>query len=311
MREHFGINDYIGIDGNRMWFVEDQVTNESIPEEYARILSGFDSINIMYSGGIDSEIVAEVCRDYAIPHQLHFVALVHEGKIFNRDDYDNAKKFSSDLVVHELNFSDFFESSEYIDYALKYGTMSPQLACHFRGAEEVGQNVIFGGDSMYFRVQHEIQTTEFATTTPSHFSYDRVAKEFGGIGNMANASYSLLIKYLQIQLNMAKEGNFRVVWDDFTVNMQQASYPWKCEMYRRAGFKSLPKQNKLTGFEAIKQYYSDKYNEIGTCRKFDHLYRAPLQRIVKIPSGDNLILSLTNQIKDLLNEFGETYDKGR
>ena len=308
----YGINNYINVDRHRIKINADTVSQQSITEEYASILSRFNSeLNIMYSGGIDSEIVAEVCDKHDIPHSLHFIALVHDNKIFNAVDYKNAMSYSNDIEVHYLEFDQFFNSGEFIDVALKYQTRSPQLACHLKVAEDIGKNIVFGGDSMFFHYDFDSNVASFKSTETGHFCYNNLVKHTGGIGNMANASYSLLIKYLRIQCDLALSGNVYKVWTDPNTNMQKYNYRWKCDMYRKAGFTSLPKENKMTGFEAVKQYYSDKYNEVGTCRKFDEMYRKPLHKIVDLPGVGHLLTSPTPEIKQLYRKFGENYDKSR
>ena len=307
----YGINDFIIVDKNIVKFDADTVnTNTGIVEEYAHILSETPGpLNIMYSGGLDSEIVAEVCRKYAIPHRLHFMVLVHENKIFNEVDFQNAKKFSDSVELHYLDFVKFFDQGDFIDYALKYKTQSPQLACHLKIASDIGSNLVFGGDAMYFYYNHEVSCAEFKPTSFGHFCYDNLVRKTGGVGNMANANYSLMIKWLRKQVDLAQSGIANQYHEDRTVNMQKFNYNWKCRMYQEAGFGSVPKQDKMTGFETIKTFYSDKYNEIGTVRKFDELYRAPLKTIVNLPDPVDTVVLATNEIKKLCEKFGEKYDK--
>lgn len=307
----FGINDFILLDSHIVKVNKDYVdTNTDIVEEYAQILSSIPGpLNIMYSGGIDSEIVAEVCQRYSIPHKLHFMALVHKNKIFNDVDYRNAIEFSNNVEIHYLDFYNFFGDGDYIEYAIKYKTQSPQLACHLKVASDIGNHVVFGGDTMYFYYNHDYQAIEFKTTSFGHFCYHFLVKEIGGIGNMANASYSLLIKWLHIQADLAKKGIINHVWENPNINLQKFNYNWKCSMYREAGFTAKPKQNKMTGFETIKTFYSDKYNEIGTIRKFDELYRNPLKTIVNLPSVPDTVVLVPEEIKKLCKKFGENYDK--
>jgi hypothetical protein len=149
----------------------------------------------------------------------------------------------------------------------------------------------------------------FASVSPGHFCYHNLVLETGGIGNMASASYSLAVKWLRIQANLALQGIVAKEWPDNTVNFQKYNYMWKCSMYKSAGFNAVPKENKMTGFETIKSFYSDKYNEIGTVRKFDELYRTPLKKIVHLPSIADVVCLPTTEIKKLGKEFGENYDK--
>jgi len=307
----YGVNDFIIFDGHIIKINQGKVDRQlDIVEEYARVLADLPGeVNIMYSGGIDSEIVAEACRRYSIPHRLHFMALVHNNKIFNDVDYQNAMLYSPSVEVHHLEFDKFFNSGDYIDYALKYKTQSPQLACHLKAASDVGSNLVFGGDTMYFYYNHVSKQAEFKTTHFGHFCYDNITNEKGGIGNMANATYSLLIKWLVIQAELAGAGIVNQMYDDFTINLQKFNYAWKCAMYQSAGFQSAPKQNKMTGFETVKTFYSDKYKEIGTIRKFDELYRSPLKTIVHLPEVVDQVVIATNEIRKLCEKFGENYDK--
>lgn len=306
----YGVNDYLLVDRNIVQIKPDTVSKTSIVEEYAHLLSALDcEINIMYSGGLDSEIVAEACRLYSIPHRLHFIMLTNSNRVFNEVDYNNAIAFDNKVELHNLDFDQYFESGDYIDFALQYKTTSPQLACHLKIAKDIGSNLVFGGDAMRFNYKLDTKQVTFTSVSPGHFCYDNLVCETGGIGNMAIANYSLAIKWLRIQTDLATHGIVAKDWPDYTVNFQKYNYPWKCRMYRAAGFDAVPKENKMTGFETIKAFYSDKYNEIGTVRKFDELYRTPLKTIVQLPSVEDIVWLPTNEIKKLSKEFGENYDK--
>jgi len=259
----------------------------------------------MYSGGIDSEIVAETCKRFDIPHRLHFIAMTHNNKIYNNVDYHNAIAYSSEIEMHYLDFVKFFDSGDYIEYATQYRTTSPQLACHLKIAKDIGSNVVFGGDAMSLVKIREESNPTFVPTSLGHLCYDNLTAEIGGIPNMASASYSLVIKFLEIQYRLAQQGYLHESWNDQSVNFQKHNYPWKCRIYREAGFNSSPKQDKMTGFETIKTYYSDKYNEVGTRRKFDELYRKPLHTIIQLPNAADMKTLVTDEIKKLLKKFGE------
>jgi hypothetical protein len=306
----YGLNDYLFVDRNILKINPDTVSNTSIVEEYAQLLSALDcEINIMYSGGLDSEIVAEACRRYSIPHRLHFIMLTNRNRVFNDVDYKNAIAFDNNVELHNLDFDQYFESGDFIDFALQYKTTSPQLSCHLKVASDIGSNLVFGGDAMRFNYKVDAEQVTFNSVSPGHFCYDNLVRDTGGIGNMAIASYSLAVKWLRIQADLAGRGIVAKDWPDYTVNFQKYNYSWKCSMYQAAGFDAVPKENKMTGFETIKAFYSDKYNEIGTVRKFDELYRTPLKTIVHLPSVEDIVCLPTNEIKQLRKEFGENYDK--
>ena len=303
----YRVNDFLLHNDNILTLVEDTVHEDiSIVEEYANLLSDLNcEVNIMYSGGIDSEIVAEVCKRYDIPHRLHFTAMTHNNKIYNKVDYRNAIVYSKKIEIHYLEFGKFFDSGDYINYATQYRTNSPQLACHLKVAKDIGSNVVFGGDAMSLVITRPNTEPGFLPTSIGHLCYDNLIAEIGGIANMASASYSIVIKFLRIQFQLAISGMVHETWNDQTVNFQKHNYHWKCKMYKQAGFSSVPKQDKMTGFEAIKTYYSDKYNEVGTIRKFDELYRKPLHTIIQLPDAADTKTLVTAEIKKLLKKFGE------
>ena len=57
------------------------------------------------------------------------------------------------------------------------------------------------------------------------------------------------------------------------------------EQYRLGGFDVLSKGHKYTGFEGVKRYFSDKYNEQQNA--FDNKFRRHLKNIVSIPNVAN------------------------
>jgi hypothetical protein len=85
------------------------------------------------------------------------------------------------------------------------------------------------------------------------------------------------------------------------------SYNEKCSALLHGGFDAKPRV-KATGFEAIRFYYSDKYNENGTVREFNNRYRRPLENIVVEPERVEIATSdlIQNALKDFQKLVGDT-----
>jgi len=77
----------------------------------------------------------------------------------------------------------------------------------------------------------------------------------------------------------------------------QMFYLQRQHYYSAGGFDVVPKSNKYTGFEGVKRYYVDKYNEQHDV--FDNRFRKHLEKIISIP-----VLEI-----DIINEYKQLGEK--
>lgn len=312
MIEYVGSDKYLKIfqqDSTLHYTFRDKpaLSGLSIKEEYIAELKKLKSIpTIMYSGGIDSEIVVESCIAGNIPFRAVFVKLIVDNKVMNLHDLKNAEQYAAEnnfaLQFHEFDAGEYFESGELYTTVQRYKSYGPQVSAHLAAAEQLGVPVVFGGDAHRFNYHRGPDCVLVDVKSYGHYAYERFCQQHGGIGDMAAANSAIFFKYLQLQIGMAKDGLlFRGV-DPGVVSPYCVNYNWKCELYRRAGFESLPKETKYTGFEYIRQHYSDKYNEVGTQRMFNQLFRFPIHR------NFNHKYNFSSGINKLLLEYKEAYE---
>ena len=81
-------------------------------------------VEVLYSGGLDSELVLLSCIKNSIPVIVITLVIKIEGLIINTHDLYYAEKFCRDNgITHkliELNGNNFYESGKYLDYLTPY-----------------------------------------------------------------------------------------------------------------------------------------------------------------------------------------------
>jgi hypothetical protein len=155
------------------------------------------------------------------------------------------------------------------------------LACHLWGADQVDGFVIFPGDVPL------IKNGAVYTLQPiSYFCYDYYFYKTGreGIGHMLMCTPEIL-------LAVAKVAD--------SIGYINENYAQKKLLFKKLGFNVNENvDNKFTGFEKIRHYFSEKYAEVGTVRKFNHFFR--INNTILIP---NEIQSSTVYIDEFFRDI--------
>lgn len=222
------------------------------------------------------------------------------------NDYDT--KYAFDFchkhgVKHEvldLNLNDFLDNGHYIKYAIDYQCRSPQLVCHLWLMDQFPDHFpVVSGNLMHVGLNLEARDLSLVPMGYMYYCYWRYLhkNKRQGIGNIMQYSPEIVAATLGIARILFREyGRF-----------PNDSYNEKCAALLHGGFDALPR-GKATGFEAIRFYYSDKYNENGTVREFNNRYRKPIEAMVTEPKNLELICSQTiqNALQNLRKLVGDT-----
>lgn len=218
---------------------------------------------ILVSGGVDSQAMLYSWKKFGdnfIP-----TCFVYNNGL-NCHDIDNIKEFSK-LHDIRINFKDIdvisFIDTEYDTYAKKYQCSSPWICTYIKMAEFFTDTVIFGGNFL---------TKKGATLTYSQLALHRVSKIRKNI-----IPYFFLhtpeLAYSFVHFRQSIFGEY----DD------------KVIQYTSNGFPVVAQQDKMTGFEKIKDLYDVKlkskitakdmfkYSRRLSQRPFDILYRYPYE----------------------------------
>jgi hypothetical protein len=181
-------------------------------------------VEVLYSGGLDSELVLLSCIKNSIPVIAITLVIKIEGLIINTHDLYYAEKFCrGNNITHklvELDGNSFYESGKYSDYLTPYYIIEPHVATHLWLLEQCNYFPILGGDWPWVQVPNKV-------LSPSRLefsSYERFMKDKGitGIGNMVGYSLESTCKLIQIHLNNHIEGESV---SNFKSRMYQSMYP--------------------------------------------------------------------------------------
>lgn len=110
-------------------------------------------IVLMYSGGIDSEILAMAMIELGMNVEYHFIRLLSGTKILNHYDYKYAEHFALEnrleLQVFDCDWDEFMRSAELKDYVEKTryaNVFTAPMYCHHRKIWEAGKYPIMASN---------------------------------------------------------------------------------------------------------------------------------------------------------------------
>ena len=219
-------------------------------------------VEVLYSGGLDSELVLLSCLRNNIPVIAITLVIKVEGMIVNTHDLYYAEKFCREHnITHklvELNAESFFASGKYLDYVTPYYIIEPHVATHLWLLEQCNYFPVLGGDWPWPHTQVEEKILspfrlEFA-------SYERFMQDKGimGIGNMISYSLEASVKLIQIHLDNYIPGESI---SSFKSRMYQTMHP---ELETR--LKSHGWENHKTTTFNILQYKIELLKRLKMCK---------------------------------------------
>ena len=162
-------------------------------------------VEVLYSGGLDSELVLLSCLKNNIPViALTMVIRVNGLPINTHDLYYSEKFCRHHNINHKLidfNADKFFENGDHYNYLKPYYIIEPHVASHFWLLEQCQSFPIIGGDWPWI---HMDKTDKVLSPTRLEYSsYERFMTDKGitGIGNMIGFSLESTLKLLKLQMD--------------------------------------------------------------------------------------------------------------
>ena len=205
-------------------------------------------VEVLYSGGLDSELVLLSCLQKNIPAKAMTLAIKLDGMLINTHDLYYAEKFcrENDIeqTILELDAVDFFESGKYYDYLSPYYITEPHVATHLWLLEHCNHFPVLGGDWPW--VQMHFENKVISPSRLEFSSYERFMSDNGmyGIGNMIGYSLESSVKIMQIHLDNYLPGE---TVSSFKSRMYKTMYPNLVPRLRSYGWES-----KLIRFNLLK-----------------------------------------------------------
>ena len=217
-------------------------------------------VEVLYSGGLDSELVLLSCIKNSIPVIAITLVIKIEGLIINTHDLYYAEKFCRENnITHklvELYADKFFQNGEHLAYLTPYYIIEPHVATHLWLVEQCNYFPILGGDWPW--VHNHIENKVISPLRLEFSSYERFMKDKGiyGIGNMVGYSLESTCKLIQIHLDNHISGE---AVSNVKSHMYQTMYPELQPRLRSYGWENhkTSKLNLLTyKIELIRQLKS-------------------------------------------------------
>jgi hypothetical protein len=183
-------------------------------------------VEVLYSGGLDSELVLLSCVKNNIPVIAITLIMKIDNMIINTHDIYYAEKFCRNNNITqklvELDADKFFENGDHLSYLSPYYIIEPHISTHLWLIEQCSYFPVIGGDWPWVQTHNEnIVLSPFRL---EFSSYERFMTDRGitGIGNMISYSLDSSVKLMQIHLDNHLDGE---TISSFKSRMYQTMYP--------------------------------------------------------------------------------------
>lgn len=264
---------YSGLDNYRKNTLNDESYNveildvplrgfHTVDEAFAAHLEGANlPVEVLYSGGLDSEIVLLSCINNNIPVVAVTMRLMFRGAPFNISDIYYAEKFCREhgikQVIYDLDVEKFFDNGDHMKYVEGYNIQLFVAITLYWLIEQCHSFPVMGGD--YLWPLTNIGQFNYSPYRKDYNATDLFMRDNGipGIGNMISHSLDSNVLFIKEHLKTYPSENF------------------KLKMMRNLGFPNLELRHRSHGWELVKGLEYD-WEKIG----FDVFYRLPTYKNV-------------------------------
>lgn len=220
------------------------------------------TVEVLYSGGLDSECVLISCLKNSIPVRAMTMKLMIHGYPINTHDIYYSEKFCRankvEQVFLELDVLDFFESGKYADYLIPYLITSPHSGTHFWLLEQCSGFPVMGGDYSW------PNKTKLSPHRHLHNQFDRFLQDRGihGIGSMISHSLESNLAFIKAHVNLMSTNLY---FSDF-----RRIPKMKQKLFENLGFENIELRMRNHGWEMVPPgvfkrmpYHDDLISKVG------------------------------------------------
>lgn len=209
------------------------------------------TVEILFSGGTDSELVLMSCLRNKIPVEVMTMVIQFKGISINITDLYYSEKFCRENNIKQnlfyLDAEWLFDSGKYLDYLLPYNIREPHVASHFWLIEQCNNYPILGGDwPWYQKHKNVLSPFRLAYSNYERFMHD---KGISGIGNMISHSFESSYKFIELQKQYD---------DDIVPLLKQKMYGLDSPRLRSYGW-----EQSLSSIFNINKYKIELLKELG------------------------------------------------
>ena len=237
---------------------------KNINEAFAYNLEGANlPIEVLYSGGIDSECVLVSCLMNKIPCVAITMRLMFRGAPVNTHDLYYAEKFcrenNIEQKVVDLDVEHFFGNGDHKRYLEPYYLRMNNVATHMWLLEQCNKFPVIGGDYSWPLLEEE--TKMYSPHRNEYQFYDVFMKDNGitGIGNMMSHSVESNMFFIKNHIELYNEDPDNIGGDLLRIKTLKERLMYKL------GLGNLEVRHKSYGWEAFDQF--NQWFQIGKYRR--------------------------------------------
>lgn len=197
---------------------------------------------LMCSGGVDSQAMAYAWKLSEVQHKIVLFRYLDDNRaLYNYHDLDKFVEFANkqDILFEYRDFNYFkFLNNDLKPYAERYDCASPQITAYMKMIE-------------FFQDSTVILSGNFWPKWPKNpsLSYDILGLH----------RFSLVNEQLRIiPFFFSHTRELAFAFSEENKNKFENQYLLKCSQYLDENFPIIPQEEKLSGFEIIKNYFDDK-----------------------------------------------------
>lgn len=218
-------------------------------------------VEVLYSGGMDSETVIRSCMISKIPVRALTAKFMINGYPINTHDLYHSERFCRlndiEQVFVELDVKKFFENGDHVSYIKPYHIWQSHIATHFWIFEQATGFPVFGGEYSWPWVDKPIISPHKLI----FMCYDRFLSDRGihGIGSMLGNSLDSNMLFIKHHIETMKQEH--IVIDNSNITT------FKQRLFKNMGFGDLEPRMKYYGWDNLDRdildihYYTDKLIE--------------------------------------------------
>ena len=221
-------------------------------------------VEILYSGGIDSEICLIHCLKNNVPVRAMTMRILVNGCPINTHDLYYSEKFcrenNVEQVILDFHADKFFENGNHIPYLESYKIITPHVATHFWLFEQCTGFPVIGGD--YNWPWHNDRILSPQRHMFACYSKFLMDKNIDGIGGMINYSLESNIAFIKTQMAIYN----KEIHSGKLLKITRL----KQDIVETLGFGRLDRRLRSYGWESvnpeifdIQRYRSDLVNKFG------------------------------------------------
>jgi hypothetical protein len=259
-----------------------------------------DNPVLCFSGGVDSQAMLQCWREAGLKFD---VAILEFENNLNHHDVSIALEYchKNDIEPIILNLKVIqFLTRDCIELGTKYKCTSPHFITHYKMfdmLQNLGYTGICCGGTAFARNHTEWGPVPSAAQS-NYIEYSN-QNQFPVIGNFLgydpNLCWSIAL------LTPAHDVEWATRYPRIIADANSVRYAAKVVGYRTHGFDIIPQENKYTGFELIKEYFEEKFNDGWA---FEKMFRLPLQK--KFGTAHGVLVLTENQTKAIDKSYRES-----